>query len=147
MNAFKIFAGVFLVLNLVFPVTAFSENYAVIVNSGNTWSADVDELFPELRNLFLTHKKSWPNGVKAKPVYPKPGSALKKAFLNKILGMDESRLARHWLHTKQVTGTSPPPDIASRRLTIQMVARNPGAFAVIVNKGERPDTVRVLLTF
>ena len=124
-----------------------AETFVVVVNAENHFAATEEAARSELRRLYLKSKSAWPDTVVAVP-YARPTTMpAQKAFVEHVLGFDETDLERHWRRLRETTGARPPETVESARELLQRVARNPGAFGV-VGRDEAPKlpaNVRVLL--
>lgn len=137
-----------LLVSLAIPAAAAAE-YAVVVNSENTYSASADKQKNVLKRLFLKRQKSWPNGIDAEPFNLKEDNPAYQALLESILEMDEAAVAAHWLAEKQTTGTTPPTSIASARVIMKLIGKKTGGVAIVseADAQDLPETVKVLFTF
>ena len=66
----------------------------------------------EVRFIFLKERANWSGGGKAVPVNAKSGTARRKAFQSKVLGMDASEETAYWQKQKITRGATPPPEFA-----------------------------------
>jgi len=130
--------------------TKLSANeYALIVNTKNAYTASSDNMKREARLLFLKEKNNWPNGKKAQPLGSDPSSKEYAYFIDNILNMSTADLAQHWLKKKQISGNTPPREYKSNRILLKLVAKYEGGFAIINLKDAEvlPDGTRVLFNF
>ena len=125
-------------------INANNSSYVVIVNAQNT--KDLNGLKrSQIRNIFLMNKTKWKNGDKTKPIFPKDNTKQYKVLLKNVLKMNTRKLNHHWLQIKQRTGTSAPPFAGSDSETINYVGNNSGAIGIIVDNGDLPPDIKVLL--
>lgn len=142
-----IYAIILLVLSAFAEVNA--GDFSIIINKNIRYSASDDEQRSFVRRLFLGKQKSWPGGVKAKPVNYKKGTEEYDAFLANVLHMTESDLDQHWASVRQKTGATPPSAVVNHRVIFKLIARSKGGISYISNQhlDELPDTVKVLFEF
>ena len=67
----------------------------------------------EIRNLFLKERTSWRGGSKAVPIHAPAGSSLRKAFVNRVLGMDSEDEKIFWRERKIRTGKVGPAEFSN----------------------------------
>ena len=137
-----------LTLGLLAAVPAQAADYAVIVNSANSYSANPDSMRQVVKQLFLKERSEWPGNIAVKAFGRPAASAEHKAFLKAVLGMTEVELASHWIALKQKTGQAPPREIPRDSLLIKLVAKYEGGLAVVSKAAaDAAADVRTLFTF
>lgn len=141
---FIVKALMFLSLTVIFTLPSYAAEFIVIVNANNSFAADDTKSKQEVKRLFLKDKKSWPGGIKAKPIGPATGSEAYNALLSGVLDMDSAGLAQHWLRVKQISGQSKPREVKSSRMVTKLVLRDDGALSIVTADTELPDGVKIL---
>lgn len=106
-------------------------DYAVVVNAANTYKADTGAMKQVIKQLYLKERTDWPNKVPAKPFGRPLGSPEHRTLVYQIMGMTDSQLAAYWLSLKQRSGETAPSEIDSDVMVLKLVARYPGAFAIV----------------
>ncbi len=109
---------------------AQADDFAVVVNAGNTYSADDAGLKTQIKRLYLKESSSWPSGDEALPFGRADDSPEQLAFMKNVLGMSANELEGHWLKLKQISGETPPRAIGSGRILARQIGKNPGAFGI-----------------
>ncbi|MGF1461800.1 MAG: hypothetical protein ACFB2Z_01270 [Maricaulaceae bacterium] len=127
---------------------AHAQSFALVVSAENAYDADPDTAKAQVRRLYLKDQSAWPGGEDAAPFARSDDSPEQQAFLASVLGLNPTELAAHWARLKQINGETPPRAVASARLLVRQIARNPGAFAVLAaDEATEAEGVRVLFTF
>ena len=140
-------AGVVALLAAAGPSQA--ETYLLAINAGNRFAAAEPAATDEVKRLYLKRKSQWRDGRASTPLARPDDHSAQRAFVEHVLGMSETDLARHWNRLRNTTGATRPPTVASPRELLQRIARDPGAFGVI-GEDEAPKLpagVRVLFDF
>lgn len=122
--------------------------HAVVVHVDNDFAGSGDDAIAIVKKLFLKELTRWPDGSEAK-AYARPANSDPQVrFREKVLGMTEADLARHWLKMKSMNGATPPKEVASDRLVLKFVAKHPTAFGIVTLEAARgADGVRVLFEY
>lgn len=113
------------------PAAAMAGEFVVVGQSGNSYAGAPAEARLLLARLFLKQLTAWPDGTPAKVFAAPAASPTMTAFRDKVLKMDQAALALHWQTLKQKTGETPPPEIASARITARLVGQARGAIGII----------------
>lgn len=146
----RIFRGALLagaVLAAMAPHAA-AQTFAVIVHADNTFQADDAGTVEQLRRLYLKDQTSWPGGADAIAFAREEGTPEQDAFLSAVVGMSPSEEQAHWLRLKQIRGETEPRAVGSSRILARQIARNEGAFSVVLaSEAADMEGVRVLYTF
>jgi hypothetical protein len=124
-------------------------DYAVVVNSGNSYSAGVDEMKQVVKRIFLKDQTAWPGGEAADPFYRKSGSPEQAALIQNLLGFSDSEMQDHWALKKQTVGDTPPRSIGSSSIVSRQLSRKAGGVAIVSSadiSSLSPD-VKVLFEF
>ena len=124
--------------------------YVVVVHKDNPYSEDDAKMEGFIKSAYLAQSTSWPSGAKIEAYARKGGSDEMKAFQEKILGMSDSEVSRHWIKMKNSKGIAPPRALGSARLAVKYVAKNKGAFVVLAESDAPKDDssgVKVLFKF
>ena len=111
---------------------AAAAEYAVIVNAANPDAGKGEAL-----------------GTPAQPLARPADSPAQKAFVAKVLGMDQATLDQHWLRLKQTKGETPPREVGSALILTRLVSKYEGAFSVVSAEeaAALPEGVAVLFRF
>lgn len=120
----------FLLAGLMAPGLSSGGEFAVVVNASVKQAGDAaaQEL---VGRLYLKQLAQWPDGTAARVFAGKPDAPEMAAFRAKVLKMNESALAAHWLSVKQKTGETPPREVAAGNLLLKLVAQYPGALGIV----------------
>jgi hypothetical protein len=93
------------VLLTLLPASAQKAEFVVVVGKGCAWQpANEAEAKAAIKKLFLQQATAFPSGGEAKVIDRAVESAVRKAFVEKVLGMTDADLARHWLKIKNQNG-------------------------------------------
>lgn len=125
---------------------AMAEEYAVIVNAENSYSAPKDEAQEVVRRIFLKQQSDWPGGPEGQP-FARGDTPAQKAFSQAVLGMDDVAYSDYWIQMKQTEGTVAPRAVGSASILVRQVARKPGGVSVVPASQSLPESVRTLFTF
>ncbi len=94
---------------------ADKETVVVFVNSNvavSTLSVD------EVKRIFLKVRSSLRDGTRAVPVNAKAGSALRKIFDEKVLGMSETEEIKYWQDAQIKKGITPPAEFSNTQRAV-----------------------------
>ena len=139
MFAFRNITGAMLALLIT---TSASAELAIISHPGY----DGGELnITQVRNLFLGERKSFPNGIKAKPINHAVGSPDRKEFFSQVLSMAESSHGRHWKRKRATGSGDSPVEMNSYEEVLRSVSKTPGSISYIDMRMVN-DSVKVLFT-
>ena len=130
-----------LVISSLATTNAWS-GVAVIVhpNNGSTLTE------ADIKRIFLGKKKSFPGGGSVLPVDQKEGSAVRIAFMEKVLKKNEQQVKAYWAQ-RLFTGKGSPPKVADTAAdTKKLVAENPSTISYI-DSSEADDTVKIVYQF
>ena len=145
--ASAVFGMTLLTIGVVFTAqAALAEEYAVIVNAENTYSAPKDEAYQTVRRIFLKKTDDWPGGIEGKP-FARGENAAQSAFNKVVLGMNDVAYSDYWIKMKQAEGTVAPRAVGSSAILVRQVARKPGGLSVVPASQRLSNDVRVLFTF
>lgn len=140
------FFNLLFLLCLGFSTRAYSETYAVIVNSTNAVAGSDAELKQMVRLVFLKQVQEWSNGEKAKAFNHK-NDKVYTLFVEKVLGMNREKIEQYWLGKKQKTGET-PPRLGPERLLSKLVAKSPGGVSYMLKStAESSSGIKILFTF
>lgn len=81
----------------------------------------------ELRPMFQTRKRTWPDGSEATAFNLPPTDVVRRGFDAAVLGLDPDRVARYWLDRKVRGGDPPPKTAPSAAVMLKVVSKTPGA--------------------
>jgi hypothetical protein len=123
------------------------DRFAVVVNTKNAVKGDADELRDLVKKLFLKIATQWPGGAEARLYARTADSAEMKAFVEKVLGMSEPELARHWLQMRNRNGVAPPHEVGAGRVVVRYVEKYEEAMAIMTLAEAKESGLRILLTF
>lgn len=144
------FHGVRSTPSSVAEVAALADGaYALIVNTENTVSGDLEQNKKLIKALYLKERSQWAGGAEAKPFGRPAGHDAHVALRDQILSMTEAELTKYWLDQKQKTGATPPREVDTASMLIKFVAKYEGAFGVVAREEAEAaaSEVRVLFTF
>ncbi len=120
--------------------------YVLVVNSSNSYRGDSTSARNMIKQLYLKNRTSWPDKTESKPYARPANSAAQQALIRQVLGMSAAQVAGHWLQVKQMTGETKPRPIPSEDMVVRLVAKYPGAFAV-VSRSKADSTRGVTVLF
>jgi hypothetical protein len=72
----------------------------------------------EVQRIFLKMRSSWPSGGKVIPVNAKPDTPERRAFQEKVLGMDANAELSYWQEQKVKRGATPPPEFSNAQRAV-----------------------------
>lgn len=99
----------------------------------------------ELRLIFQTKRKAWPDGSVAIPFNLPPDNALRKKFDSALLGLEPNEVARYWIDRRIRGGDRPPRVAPSSAMMVRVVSALPGAVGYV--EPEAADSsVKVIAT-
>ena len=131
----------------VFTQNAHANEYAVIVNAENDFSASQDEMKQAVRRIFLKQQTDWPNGLEGEPFSRGDENPAQSAFNSAVLGMDDAAYSDYWIKMKQTEGSVAPRAVGSSGILVRQIGRRAGGFSVIESSEPLPEGVKVLFTF
>ncbi len=127
---------------LILPNGARAENpndILIVVNKG----VKQDSITPgELKNLFLKDKTTWRDGQKVVPVHAPGGSAVRKAFVSRILGMSIEDEKIFWQKRKIKTGKVKPVEFGN---SLKAVFKLRGSISYVFRSQYREGVVKIVL--
>ena len=97
-------------------------------------AADVKRMFKKELTTF--------RGTKVKPIHAKKGSALRKQFVSRAMGMNESSEQKYWQDMMVKKGVNPPTELSN---TVRGVFSAPGAISYCFRKDFNPATAKIVL--
>ncbi|MGB5396046.1 MAG: hypothetical protein WBN96_02770 [Gammaproteobacteria bacterium] len=112
---------------LIASTTAFAD-LAIIVNPGY---AEGQLNTQDIKKLFLGERRSFPEGLYAKPINHNAGSPDREQFYATVLGMDETSLLRYWRRKISMGSNSQPVELGSYTEVLKTVANSPGGISYI----------------
>lgn len=98
----------------------------------------------EMRDIYLDRTDTFSDGTRAEPVSQSSGSAARKAFIGKVLEMDERALKSYWAKRMFTGRAKPPQSLADNDAVRAWVASHPNAVGYIDGKYV-DSSVKVLL--
>ncbi len=133
-------ACVAFLVSSVNSVKAESPNDILIVaNKGvSAGSLSLDEL----KAFFFKERTSWKTGGRVVPIHANEDSALRKAFLSKVLSMRLAQEKAFWQEQKIRKGMAAPPEFSN---TLKAVFKIKGALSYIFRKDYREGVAKILL--
>jgi len=115
------------------------QDLLIVANNG----VPVSELsIEEVKAIFLKQRKSWRAGSNAVPIHAKAGSALRGAFVNRVLGMTESEELSYWEGQKIRKGVEGPPEFAN---PLKAVFRIKGGISYVMRSDYKEGVAKILL--
>lgn len=140
----------FCFLTLLFSCQLLHANqFSVITARSNSTHLPPHLVLEEIKQLYLGWKARWDNNQHAHPLSPSAHSEAAMAFRERVLQMTTQDYSKHWDRINIIYDRKAPPEIASERLLVNLVANTKGAFSV-VSSGvalKHIDKVRVLYSF
>lgn len=130
----------------VLAENAYAEEYAVIVNAENDYSAPKGQMEEVVRRIFLKQQTNWPNGIEGAP-FARGDMPAQEAFNKAILDMDNAAFSDYWIKMKQAEGTVEPRSVGSTSILVRQIGRHKGGFSVVPAATELSGDVRTLFTF
>lgn len=126
-----------------------ANSFFVVVNSKNSFSADLEEMRVVVSRLFLKKQSAWPSGELVKPYDRSPHSGEHQRFVEDILKIGEGNLLNHWAKMKQLRGETPPRSIKATSILLKLIEKNKGGLGVVGEEvaSKLPDGVKVLFAF
>ncbi len=135
MKNFFLFLVYFL---LAWPRLSQAESGIVIIINAQQ---PLDSISNEaISNYYFKKKKQWPSGTNVRFVDHGADSAVRKAFLSKVLKTAASEVDLFWIGQKLYTGDSAPLKVRSDAMVIQFVASFPGAIGYISPETDLKNT-------
>ena len=106
-------------------------------------SVPVNELtIDEVKAIFLKQRKSWKAGSTAVPIHAKAGSALRNAFVHRVLGMTENEELSYWEGQKIRKGIEGPAEFAN---PLKAVFRIKGSISYVMRSDYKEGVAKILL--
>ena len=122
---------VFLIIVLYFSSSisiAANEEFKIIINKDN----EVTELSQdEILMIYLGKKTLWISGKRIQPAMLSPGDSLTVKFIGKALHKTVAQYRTYWTRRLFSGGGVAPKLFRTREETLEFVAKNPGAIAVV----------------
>jgi hypothetical protein len=141
-NRRAISAGLLAALVIAFSVPARAESPNDILIIANK-SAPVKKIsLQEAKAFFLKEKRNWRGGGKAIPINAKVGSAIRKAFRNRVLSMDPASEAIYWQAEGIRKGVAKPAAISN---TLKAVFSVKSSISYCFRKDYKEGLVKILL--
>lgn len=132
---------VFICVFLSFDADAQSpDDILIIANKGVATDAISIE---EVKAIFLKQRNNYKSGGRATPINARKGSALRKAFQEKVLGMDGTQETQYWQEQKIKKGIGAPVELSN---TVRAVFSMRGGISYCYRKSYKEGTSKVLLT-
>lgn len=128
---------------------AQAENFALVVNAGNSYTADLPSMKNAMKRFYLKQQTTWPNGDPVEAFARVSDSAPHKAFSTTVLGMSQAEQDAHWAKLKQTIGETAPRDVDSSSILLRQIVRKKGSFGVLSSSemADMPAEVKVLFKF
>ena len=98
-----------------------------------------------VKNIFLGERKSFPNGIKARPFNHANGSPDRSEFFMSVLKMNEANHGRHWKRKRAVGGGNSPAELKSHDEVLKSISSTPNSIGYI-DASLVDDRVKVLIT-
>ena len=96
----------------------------------------------EIRTMFLKQRQSWRGGGKVFPLNAKPGTNLRKAFQERVLGMNATSEQAFWQEQRIKKGLSAPSAFSN---TLKAVFSVKGSVGYCYRKDYKAGLAKVLL--
>lgn len=137
--------NIYLILGLIlFSTYQVSANQLIIIANKSNPNTSISA--KEAKTLYLKKIKSkWPqSGEAIVPVSINGNNDVKNAFNDKVLGMSENDVNRHFVQLQYSSAAKPPAKVSSEADLIQYVASNPGAIGYALKGSTLPANVIVI---
>ena len=95
----------------------------------------------ELKSIFLKERTRWRNGAKVIPIHAKEGTPLRRAFLRRLLNMEESRERAYWQEQKIKRGALPPAAFSS---SLRAVFQIKGSVAYVFRSDYKEGVAKIV---
>lgn len=125
-------------ISVPFPAAAESPDDILIIANNSLSAVSISKA--EAREIFLKTRSEF-KGSKTTPVHASNGSALRKAFLQKVLGMNPDEERQYWEKQKIMTGKTPPVGFTN---TLKAVFKLKGSISYVYRKDYK-DVTKILL--
>lgn len=112
----------------------------ILVVANNSLKADSVST-AELKAIYLKERTRWKTGGRAIPIHAKEGTALRRAFLQRLLRMEESRERAYWQEQKIKKGTLPPAAFSS---SLRAVFQIKGSVAYVFRSDYKQGVAKVV---
>jgi hypothetical protein len=96
----------------------------------------------DLKNYFLKRKTRWKKGGKVIPVNAKAGTALRKDFLDRALGMTSEAEESYWNERRIQIGVSNPPEFSNIQKAVFKIR---GAIGYVYRSEYKKGVTKVVL--
>lgn len=120
------------------PAAAESPSDILIIANSSLKASSISKA--EAREIFLKTRNSL-KGKKTTPVHAKMGSALRKAFAKKVLGLSPDDERQYWEKQKIMSGKTPPAEFSN---TTRAVFKLRNSISYVYRKDYK-DVTKVLL--
>jgi len=121
-------AAMMIISGSVMAVPAYASDFVIIMSDAYGEVSSISA--SKLKKLYLRDDKEY-KGVSAKPVQLSEGDALRAAFLQEILGMDEDALKNYWIQASLDGKGKPPKSLSSEKAVIKYVSKKKGAIGYV----------------
>jgi ABC-type phosphate transport system substrate-binding protein len=121
-------------------VQAESVNDIVVIANRNLPVSTVSRV--DVRRIFRKEITTY-EGIRIQPIHARTGSALRKQFVSRVLGMSDSREQKYWQDMQVKKGIRPPIELSN---TVRAVFSASGAISYCFRKDFNPATAKILLT-
>lgn len=85
----------------------------------------------DLRPIFQTTQKEWPNGDRIMPLNLPASDSTRKGFDSAVLGLDPDRATRYWIDRKIRGGARPPKKAPNAALAVAVVSKKAEAISYV----------------
>jgi ABC-type phosphate transport system substrate-binding protein len=121
-------------------VQAESVNDIVVIANRNLPVSTVSRVV--VRRIFRKEITTY-KGNRVQPIHARTGSSLRKQFVSRVLGMNDSGEQKYWQDMQVKKGIRPPIELSN---TVRAVFSAPGAISYCFRKDFNPATAKILLT-
>ena len=112
----------------------------ILIVANNSVKADSVSM-AELKAIYLKERTRWKAGGRAIPIHAKEGTVLRRAFLQRLLRMEESRERAYWQEQKIKKGTLPPAAFSS---SLRAVFQIKGSVAYVFRSDYKQGVAKVV---
>ena len=127
---------------LSFPYNALGDDPEEILIVANRKCEQSTMTLNQARTFFLKQQSSWGKGKRVHPFNAKRGTEIRRAFQQRVLGMDSAMEETYWQEMQIKKGITPPPEFSN---TLKAVFSVESSIGYIYRKDYKEGVVKVLL--
>jgi ABC-type phosphate transport system substrate-binding protein len=127
---------------LSFPSHGHADDPEEILIVANRKCSRSSMTLNQARSIFLKQQSSWGTGKRAHPFNAKRGSEARRAFQQRVLGMDSAMEDTYWQEMQITKGITPPPEFSN---ILKAVFSVDGSIGYVHRKDYKEGVVKILL--